>query len=113
MKKILILLTFFFAIKFEAGESPVTDDDVNKLFTAMIVAGSLAFIVAYNSQTADEPDSNDYMFYDKQNNSLIFSEASGLENFEINFSNQVTQDMILTNNLFAEENLYIGFKYRF
>tara|TARA_B100000941_G_C28253290_1_gene422659 strand:- start:263 stop:604 length:342 start_codon:yes stop_codon:yes gene_type:complete len=113
MKKFLILLTFFFAIKFEAGESPVTDDDVNKLFTAMIVAGSLAFIVAYNSQTANEPDSNDYMFYDKQNNSIIFLETSGLENFEINFSNQVTQDMILTNNLFAEEDLYIGFKYRF
>ena len=58
MKKILILLTFFFAIKFEAGESPVTDDDVNKLFTAMIVAGSLAFIVACLLYTSPSPRDN-------------------------------------------------------
>tara|TARA_B100000989_G_scaffold125029_2_gene92634 strand:- start:3316 stop:3657 length:342 start_codon:yes stop_codon:yes gene_type:complete len=113
MKKFLILLTFFFAVKFEAGEPPVTDDDVNKLFTAMIVAGSLAFIVASYSNSADEPDSSDYVFYDKHNNSVIFLKDSGLENLEINFSNQVTKSMIQTNNLFAEDNLYIGFKYRF
>ena len=117
MKKFLLLLTLFFAIESEAGESPVTEDDWDKFTTAVVVVGGIAFIAAFNNQIADELNASDYMYFDEQNNSIIFSEDSGLENFEIllyrdteiNFSSTQYFD----NNLFKSDELYVGFKYRF
>ena len=113
MKKFLLLLTLFFAIESEAGESPVTEDDWDKFTTAVVVVGGIAFIAAFNNQIADELNASDYMYFDEQNNSIIFSEDSGLENFEINFSNQMPQNVFESNNFFSSNDLYVGLTYRF
>ena len=113
MKKLLLLLTLFFSIESEAGESPVTEDDWDKFTTTLVVAGGIAFLVAVSSQTTNELTSTDYMYFDVQNNSIIFTEDSGLENIEINFSNQISQNIFESDSFFSSEDLYIGFKYRF
>ena len=117
MKKFLLLLTLFFAIESEAGESPVTEDDWDKFTTAVVIVGGIAFIAAFNNQIADELNASDYMYFDEQNNSIIFSEDSGLENFEIHFSNKDNysfhREEYLSNDFFKPDELYIGFKYRF
>jgi hypothetical protein len=117
MKKFLLLLTLFFAIESEAGESPVTEDDWDKFTTAVVVVGAIAFIAAFNNQIADELNASDYMYFDEQNNSIIFSEDSGLENFEIHFSNEDNynfhREKYLSNDFFKSDELYVGFKYRF
>ena len=64
MKKFLLLLTLFFAIESEAGESPVTEDDWDKFTTAVVVVGGIAFIAAFNNQIADELNASDYMYFD-------------------------------------------------
>tara|TARA_B100000085_G_scaffold150923_1_gene137134 strand:- start:962 stop:1303 length:342 start_codon:yes stop_codon:yes gene_type:complete len=113
MKKFLLLLTLFFATESEAGESPVTEDDWDKFTTAVVVVGGIAFIAAFNNQIADELNASDYMYFDEQNNSIIFSEDSGLENFEINFSKQMSQNVFESNNFFSSNDLYVGLTYRF
>ena len=113
MKKFLLLLTLFFATESEAGESPVTEDDWDKFTTAVVVVGGIAFIAAFNNQIADELNASDYMYFDEQNNSIIFSEDSGLENFEINFSSQMSQNIFESNNFFSSNDLYVGLTYRF
>ena len=113
MKKFLLLLTLFFATESEAGESPVTEDDWDKFTTAVVVVGGIAFIAAFNNQIADELNASDYMYFDEHNNSIIFSKDSGLENFEINFSNQMSQNVFESNNFFSSNDLYVGLTYRF
>lgn len=113
MKKLLLLLTLFFSIESEAGESPVTEDDWDKFTTTLVLAGGIAFLVAVSSQTTNELTSTDYMYFDVQNNSIIFTEDSGLENFEINFSNQISQDVFESDSFLSSKDFYVGFKYRF
>ena len=113
MKKLLLLLTLFFSIESEAGESPVTEDDWDKFTTTLVLAGGIAFLVAVSSQTTNELTSTDYMYFDVQNNSIIFTGDSGLENFEINFSNQISQNVFESDSLWSTKDFYVGFKYRF
>ena len=91
----------------------VSLDDWDKFTTAVVVVGGIAFIAAFNNQIADELNASDYMYFDEQNNSIIFSEDSGLENFEINFSNQMSQNVFESNNFFSSNDLYVGLTYRF
>lgn len=117
MKKFLLLLTLFFAIDSDAGESPVTEDDWDKFTTAVVVVGSIAFIAAFNNQIADELNSTDYMYFDEKSNSIIFTKDSGFENFEINFANENNYNFhkgeYLGNDFFKSDELYVGFTWRF
>jgi hypothetical protein len=113
MKKFLLLLTLFFATESEAGESPVTEDDWDKFTTAVVVVGGIAFITAYSIRQSKGIGSSEYIYFDENSNSIIFSEETGLQNLEINFSSQISQDFFPTNNLHSSDNLYLGFKYRF
>ena len=117
MKKFLLTLTLFFTVESWAGNSPITEEDEEKFLTTFVVVGGIAFLVAASSQYSSDYGSVDYMYFDEQNNSIIFTEDSGLENFEIllsrdakiNFSNNNYFD----DNLFKSDELYVGIKYRF
>ena len=113
MKKFLLTLTLFFTVESWAGNSPITKEDEEKFLTTLVVVGGIAFLVAASSQYSSDYGSVDYMYFDEQNNSIIFTEDSGLENFEINFSNQISQSAFESNNFFSTDDLYVGLTYRF
>ena len=113
MKKLLLLLTLFFTVESSAGESPITDDEWDDFTKTLVVVGGVAFLVAAATQYNSDYGSVDYLYFDEQSNSIIFTEDSGLENFEINFSNQMSQNVFEPNNFFSSDDLYVGLTYRF
>lgn len=113
MNKFLLFLTLFFSIESKAGESPVTEDEYNNFLVTMIVVGGVAFLLASSSKAGDNYNSSDYLYFDVENNSIIFTEKSGFKNLEINFSSQIDREIFLQNNLFRSDDFYVGFRYRF
>jgi len=128
MRKLLLGLTLFFALESHAGDAGGLDDDTRDFLTGIslipvLVVGAIVvasvFVIADSGslETADFTNYNRNYYYDLDANTIIFTENSSLENFEIllsrdaeiNFSNNKYFD----NDLFKSDELYVGFKYRF
>ena len=114
MKKLLIALTFLFTLDSHAGDAGALglDEDFENAGKVLLVVGGIAFLVAYNS-SSNSFNGEDNIYFDENANTIRFSEDSGLENFEINFSNHMSQNLFESNNFFSSDDLYVGLTYRF
>jgi hypothetical protein len=113
MKKILLILTLFFTHEAKAGPSEADTEAAAEVLASIVVVGGIVAIAAYSIRQSKGIGSSEYIYFDEISNSIIFSEETGLQNLEINFSSQISQDFFPTNNLHSSDNLYLGFKYRF
>ena len=127
MQKLLLGLTLLFALEARAGDPGGAPDELKKIGEILTVAavagmvivgiGVISIIDSGDLETADFVGAEKQYFYDIESNSIVFTENSSLENFEIllsrdaeiNFSNNKYFD----NDLFKSDELYVGFKYRF
>ena len=93
----------------------VSDAFQEEIFEVLVVGTVLIGVVAIAAYNARQSKGigSEYIYFDKNSNSIIFSENTGLENLEINFSNQISQDPFQTRNLHSSDYLYVGLKFRF
>lgn len=89
----------------------VSDTFQEEILEVLVVGGVLIAVTAY--AIAEGTSKNEDIKYDFLTNKIIFSTGSKLDNLEINFSSQISQDFFPKNNLHSSDNLYLGFKYRF
>ena len=113
MKKILLILAVFFTHETKAAPSEADTEAATEVLASIVVVGGIVAIAAYSIRQSKGIGSSEYIYFDENSNSIIFSEETGLQNLEINFSSQISQDLFPTNNLHSSDNLYLGFKYRF
>jgi hypothetical protein len=127
MRKLFLGFTLLFALEARAGDPGGAPDELKKLgeiLTVTAVAGMVIFGIGVISiidsgdlETADFVGAEKQYFYDIESNSIVFTENSNLENFEILLSRDTEINFSSTqyfdNNLFKSDELYVGFKYRF
>ena len=113
MKKILLILTLFFAHETKAAPSEADTEAAAEVLAGVVVLAGMVAIAAYRVRQSKGIGSSEYIYFDENSKSIIFSEETGLQNLEINFSNQISQDFFQTNSLNSSDNLYLGFKYRY